>query len=310
MIEKKDICFIVNPNSGQKTSISTLNNFITSFDFTNISYKILITNNVSEIDKINFKNYKYFIFVGGDGTIFSFLQKFKNENFTFGMIPSGSGNALSYSILYQKFKKVKISNDLIYLNLFNAISNETSKRIDSMNITFKNSKKEITSTLFVSCGIFSNIDLDTEWLRWMGNFRFILGAIYELLKYIICGNNIYAELEYVDVKGNIKIIDGNFAFFMANNMSHTSSTSMTSPFSKPDDGYIYLAYLLEPTSALNLLYILLGLDSGFFITNLKYIKTKSFRFSPINGKYDIDGEKFDIEPIEVSIESKKLRVLV
>ena len=47
---------------------------------------------------------------------------------------------------------------------------------------------------------------------------------------------------------NLIRIESSFAFFMANNLSHTSSTSKTSPLSKPDDGYIYLAYLTEPTS--------------------------------------------------------------
>jgi len=310
---KKEICYIVNPNSGQKNSINLLDKFNKIYSKTDeLSYEIFITNRVNDIKDINIKNYKYLIFVGGDGTISTFLQYVKDIEFiTIGTIPSGSGNALSYSLLFDKLKTTKkINDDLIYLNLYNAIINNTTKKIDTLKVSFLDSKKEITSFLFVACGIFSNIDLDTEWLRFLGSFRFILGAIYELIKYMIFGNNIYAELEYVDQNNNLIRIENSFAFFMANNLSHTSSSSMTSPLSKPDDGYIYLAYLTEPTTTLNLLYILLGLDSGLFITNLKYIKTKWFKFSPINGKYDIDGEKYDIEPIEVNIKPKSLKVLV
>jgi sphingosine kinase len=310
----KEICFIVNPNSGQKYSKQLLDEFITSFKIDQIDYDIIITESIEMLNKININKYKYFIFVGGDGTIFSFIQKFKNDNIIIGTIPSGTGNALSYSLLYNKYiinekRNIIINNKLVYLNLFNAIKNNCYKKINTIDIKFLKSKKNITSFLFLSCGIFSNIDLDTEWLRFLGSFRFILGAIYELLKYIIFGNNIYAELEYVDINNNLIRIENNFAFFMANNLSHTSSTSMTSPLSKPNDGYIYLAYLTEPTTALNLLYILLGLDSGLFISNLKYIKTKWFKFNPINGKYDIDGEYYNIEPIEANININGLNVL-
>ena len=313
-MKNKQICFIVNPNSGKKYSLQFLNKFINSYNINSQNYDIIITNTIDELDNINIKKYKFYIFVGGDGTVFSFIQKFKNENITIGTIPSGSGNALSYSLLYDKYivnkkQNIKINNELVYLNLFNAISNNCCKKIDTIKIKFLESKKEVNSFLFLSCGIFSNIDLDTEWLRFIGNFRFIIGAIFELIKYFFIGNSVYANLEYVDTMNNLIRIEGSFAFFMANNLSHTSSTSKTSPLSKPDDGYIYLAYLTEPTSFLNLLYVLLGLDSGLFITNLKYVKTKWFKFSPINGKYDIDGEKYKIEPIEVKIEHKSLKIL-
>lgn len=312
---KKEICFIINPNSGQKNSVNILDKFnrlyLKSNDFT---FDYYITRKIEEIKDIDIKEYKYIIFVGGDGTISTFLQTLDNLNsIIVGTLPSGSGNALSYSLIYNKFRGLKkskeLTEDLIYLNLYNAIKNNSTKKIDTLNVSLIKSKKEITSFLFISCGIFSNIDLDTEWLRFLGSFRFILGAIFELIKYMFFGNNVYAELEYVNENNNLIRIENSFTFFMANNLSHTSSTSKTSPLSKPDDGYIYLAYLTEPTSTLNLLYILLGLDSGLFITNLKYVKTKWFKFSPLNGKYDIDGEKYDIEPIEVNIKPKSLKVL-
>lgn len=307
---QKEICFIVNPNSGQKNSSHLLSQFINQNNF-NISHDIITTQSIKDLNKINLNNYKYYIFVGGDGTIFSFIQSIKNINIfqkiIIGTLPCGSGNALSYSLGYNK--NLELTQNIIYRNLYKSLVNHYTKKIDLMQVSFLNSKKNILSFIFVSCGIFSNIDLDTEWLRFLGSFRFILGAIYELLKYMFFGNNIYAELEYVDVNNNLIRIENSFAFFMANNLSHTSKSSKTSPFSKPDDGYIYLAYLTEPTSTLNLLYILLGLDSGIFITNLKYVKTKWFKFSPINGKYDIDGEHFEIEPIEVTIKPKSLQVL-
>ena len=111
-----------------------LNKFINSYNINSQNYDIIITNTIDELDNINIKKYKFYIFVGGDGTVFSFIQKFKNENITIGTIPSGSGNALSYSLLYDKYivnkkQNIKINNDLVYLNLFNAISNNCCKKL-------------------------------------------------------------------------------------------------------------------------------------------------------------------------------------
>ena len=145
-------------------------------------------------------------------------------------------------------------------------------------------------------------------MRKLGEIRFVLGAIYELIKYFFFGNCIVGKLEYLD--NNLMIVEeGKFVFFLASNNSHTSRTSITSPYSKPDDGYIYLSYLKEPTNTWELLQVLLGLDDGSYINKLKYRRTKWFKFTPTNGIYDIDGEKYDIEPIEVSINPKSLRML-
>ena len=183
-----------------------------------------------------------------------------------------------------------------------------------MSINFLNSKNTITSFLFVSLGIFSNIDIGTDYLRSIGNIRFTIGAILELIKHIPKNNSFFAKLEYIDINGNEVIIDNEFVFFLASNLSFTSPTSFTSPKSKPDDGYIYLSYLTVPVNSLTLFNILLGLEDGSYINYLNYVKTKKFKIDPYNTSYntvpilDIDGEEYGLQPFEVEIQPKSLKI--
>ena len=52
------------------------------------------------------------------------------------------------------------------------------------------------------------------------------------------------------------------------------------------------------------------MEDGSYINRLTYVKTKWFKLIPESGIYDIDGEKFNIEPIEVSINPKSLKVFI
>jgi len=307
---KLDTLIIVNPNSGTSNRIEILNNFIKKY-FKNRSYKLLITKSEKELNNIidELCNFKHIIVVGGDGTISSLIQKTFNKRLLIGHIPTGSGNGLTHSLLHSKGLKFDNDYEVIYKNIADAIIKNRESKIDTMIVKKLESNTTINSFLFVSCGIFSNLDLNTDWMRKLGEIRFILGAIYELIKYFFFGNSIKGRLEYLDEK-YIKITEiGEFAFFLASNMSHTSRTSMTSPYSKPDDGYIYLSYLKEPTNTWTVLQVLLGLDDGSYINKLKYRRTKWFKFIPSNGVLDIDGERHNIEPIEVSINPKSLRFL-
>lgn len=310
-MELEESCnlIIVNPKSGNYNTKKILDKFYKKYP-TDELFKLIESNNQDDINEIikGLEYYKNIIIVGGDGTVFSLIQKKLCNHINIGILPAGSGNGLSNSLLYNK--SLKLDEDLSIKHINECILNNSTQLIDTMTIKMLNSNFTINSFLFVSCGIFSNIDLNTEWLRILGDLRFILGAFYELLKYLFFGNSIKGKLEYMDENNNLKIIEeGEFAFFMANNLSHTSKTSITSPLSKPDDGYIYLSYLKEPTNTWTLLMVLLGLEDGSFVSRLKYRKTKWFSFIPENGVYDIDGEKYLIEPIEVSINPKSLRVL-
>ena len=134
----------------------------------------------------------------------------------------------------------------------------------TLKIKLLDSKENIHSFLFLSCGLFANLDIKSEWLWFLGELRFTIGAIWELVKYSLCGNSFNGKLEYENEEDKILKKDKNFIFFLASNLSHTSGSSITSPLSKPDDGFIYLCYLIEPTTSWNILNLLLGMKMDLY----------------------------------------------
>ena len=64
----------------------------------------------------------------------------------------------------------------------------------------------------------SDIDINTEWLRFLGSFRFDLGGIWNIIKKPI----FTGKLKYLD-DNNIEIIEqGKFCYIWACNTSHSS----------------------------------------------------------------------------------------
>jgi len=271
--------------------------------------ELIYSKNQDELTN-EFDNQDYVIVVGGDGTIFSIVQLIFEKNIVIGHLPCGTGNGLTNSLIYDTNITIDFKMESLSENLISAIDENRIREVDTMTINMLKSNKKIHSFIFISCGIFSNLDVGMDSLRFLGEFRYTLGAIYELLKYIIIGNSFNGKLEYEDFNEDIIKVEGKFIFFMANNISHTSRSTITSPLSNVDDGYIYLSYLTEPSSIQNVLKILLGLEDGSFINHLTYVRTNWFKFEPEDGVYDIDGEKFPIEPIEVRINPKSLKILI
>lgn len=264
------------------------------------------------------ENEDVIIIFGGDGTVFSVVQQIIYKNIPIIHFPSGTGNGLVNSLL--KIKNMKIDSNInnTYQYLKDSYLKGNEVIIDTMTIKMLDSGRQYHSFLFISCGIFANLDIKSEWLRRFGSIRFTIGAVIELLQYLTIGNSFDAKLEFTDDLDRNLVIEGNFVFFMANNLSNTSAFSITSPHSTPDDGYIYLSYLLAPVSTIELAQILLSLEDGSYINRLNYLRTKKFKLTPKNnsnhliGKniYDFDGEEFPSEPIEVEINPKSLRVII
>ena len=63
-------------------------------------------------------------------------------------------------------------------------------------------------------------------------------------------------------------------------------------------------------TAIRIAFLSLGLSDGSFIDHLNYISVKSFELIPNSGIIDIDGEKFNTQPINVKIKEKKLSILI
>ncbi len=295
----------INPISGNGKSIQKFNH-IESFlnqKYKFIKFKSKLKNYCSCIlNKLKLDNYKNLIVVGGDGflnEIINFIIA-NNIDISIGIVPTGSGNGIFQSIVYQKKQLFNLTNCVSIIN------KPVLQLFDVMKVTYDN--KTIYSILAIGWGIISEIDIKTEWLRCLGSLRFDLGAIWNIIKKpVFRGRLIYLS----ESEKKIKIISGNFCYFWACNVSHSSYNVHSAPGTLCDDGYISISYIKYPVSRCDLIKIMLQLSSGSFITNsnVGYIRSKYFRLEKENGIITLDGEVLQTNKIEVSILSKKIKIM-
>jgi diacylglycerol kinase family enzyme len=300
------LLLIVNPYCGYGNSIKILEQSVLP-KLGSVYYYIAITNDKSECQTYldNLEAYSGILVLGGDGTVSYVLQYllYNNISIPIGHIPCGSGNGLMTSLLHS------INIDYSLENAISQILTLEPKKIDTMKVELIEQNKTFYSFLFISYGTFSNLDLKTEWLRRIGDFRFTLGAIWELL----WKESFSAKLKYKVVGSDMeniayKIVEGEFLYFVAANLSHASQGAHISPNSLPNDGKIGLSYLKMPSDRYTLYKVLSGLEDGSFIQYLTYVETTEFELTPETGYLDIDGENFNTQAIKVNSISKNMSV--
>ena len=288
--ENKNILVIINSKSGKGKSFEVYNKFIKNY----LEKENYILNEIyskfdghfsqylkNNIDTIDFM--KFIVVLGGDGTLHYIINDLINidKKIPIVIIPTGSGNGL--------FKTITFENNTAY-NVHNSLKILKNKDIKNCDlITVNNGIKKIYSSLAISWGFISDVDLKTEFLRKLGSFRFDLGAIWFLLR----KKSYYGKFSYEKNDNENIIIEGHFFHFWACNCSWPSCNTCASPLSKMDDGYMYISYILLPINRCKLLSILLKMNNGEYVydKNVKYIKTKKFSLETKTGTIVIDGEK-------------------
>lgn len=123
------------------------------------------------------------VFVGGDGTVFEGLQGLLSRPdwdaarlLPIAHVPGGSGNGLAHSCGLQDAataafcicKGVVSPMDVASVLQAPAVPGGSPRRMYSM--------------LMATYGLMSNLDVGTEHLRWMGDTRFLLGLLWEIVK--------------------------------------------------------------------------------------------------------------------------------
>ena len=178
--------------------------------------------------------------------------------------------------------------------------------VDLFKVYFENQSISKYGFLSLTWGIFSNIDIKTESLRWMGSIRNILGAVWELL----VKESSYGELIYQNSEtGEWEKIYDKFYYFTASNVSHVCHDVFIDPDIKYDDGYVHIGYLSgKDVSRWDILKLLLSFSHGTSKKYLKTIKTKSFVLKPKSGKLVLDGELVKRDDISVKVARENIFV--
>ena len=304
----KNILIIINPESGKKKYDTYYNDIIKQFPLSCFTvFHSLHTNQVFYFtlhNKEKIEKQDIVFIIGGDGTFHLTLNAFHINKIKkpFMIFPAGSGNGIYKSIIYNYGQKNMTNKSYISL-----LKDEPPKLMDVIDIANDNNEHILKSVLGISWGIISDIDINTEWMRRIGSFRYELGAVYYLLrKYTYTG-----ELRYKNTDGVSVMYKGSFVHFWANNTSHGSKITHSSPGAEFDDGYIHISFMMMPISRWELFQLLWKIDSGEFVKlpKVHYIKTTEFTLKTTGGHIMIDGEKSFYKTISGKISENKIEII-
>lgn len=331
-VNKPYLLAVINPNSGSGKGVKTFRNVVEPiWRQHGISFEVLTTQYAGHCaqelakDK-NISRFSSIVAIGGDGTLAEIVNGLKENPWiktaekiiSLGIIPVGSGNGLSKSLHFHANRPFNIQEAA------KMTASTATQQLDLIEVTQKE-KKQI-GFLAVTLGLIADIDILSEPLRFLGDFRYTLGAIMCLWK-----NRAYrAKLSYLPeskeensnsnnipepsapLPNDFKAISGDFNLIMIGNTSHCSSNAHTAPGAKPDDGYLHVS-AVRNASRWSLLKLLLKLDSDSWVQDPAVIrfKTKALRLEGLEKEtiLTLDGERIPAEPIQCRVHQAALKVL-
>lgn len=300
---QKHILAIINPKSGSGKSVKIFNKKIEP----KIKHLKLIKfipetkkEYINYLQTSDLSIFNRFIIVGGDGTIHDFINTVDQKYHTIpiAIVPTGSGNAMA--------KSLGISN---VDDSLQSIMKDEIQNVNLQELCFNNEKKY--SFLNTTWTMISDIDIGTEFLRFMGFFRYIIG----ILKFIILNKYVQGKLIY-NIDGMSCTREGKFCFFCASGVKWLSDIFPMFPYAVPNDKKIDLLYINQSISLFDRLKLLYYCLKGTHVKNcefISYARVDSFSLTETDKKKSsyivCDGEVVPSKSIVVHITDKQIKFL-
>lgn len=287
------LIFLVNVNSNGGKTRELLAQIRDRMEREEEKYKIIETHSIEEaqeaIKNERDKGYKYFIAVGGDGTLKSVAEAIVNYGGVLGMIPSGTGNDFMKTLNLSK-------------NLSDNIDRILMKKIKLIDYGLANDRIFLN---VASIGFDADVAVRTEPIKKIikSNLAYVFGLIKSLLFY----KNI--EIENLTEKTE----DKSFLFAIANGRYYGGGFQIA-PNADLDDGYLDVVF----ANNINKIQVLTLLPAILRASHIKRkpVKTRRIKKYSLRPKEDfmmsLDGELRAIKAdtrIDFSIVERGLKII-
>jgi sphingosine kinase len=316
IIQPRHLQIIINPVSGRGQASQILQQVRPLLDRSNLEYTVTETLSAADtknlVFNLNLANTDGIVIVGGDGTIHDAIAGLMSRpdwetaiKTPLGIIPGGTGNGLCKSIL-------ELSGES-YDPLNAAFLIVKGKRQTFDLATVKQNGKEYYSCLSLAWGLSSDVDIESEKLKFLGSLRF---DFYALI--LICLMRTYkgrlafiphpdcqlSQQSKISQQGEWYIIEDEFIFLWAINTPWAAHDMKPAPYAQLNDGAIDVLIMRKGTSRLELLQALLRVGKGQHLSlpHIEYYKVRSLRLEPLTKKgiLVVDGESIDYSPLEMT----------
>ena len=294
----KKYYLLVNPAGGTKKGMEILEMVKPIFEKSEVHLDILQTEYAGHANELantlDLSGYNGLCAIGGDGTLFEMvngmLKRKDNKNFPLGLITGGTGNAFMHDL--NCLDPIKASERIIKGNL---------RSVDIARVETPNNF--YFSFNIIGWGLVADAGYLAEYFRLLGGLRYDVASILEVLK----GKRRISRLVL-----DGEVVDDDFVFVIACNTIHTGKAMRIAPNAKFDDGKIDLI-IVRNASKTELLKLFPKLFTGEHVKS-KLVECRQVqKFSIIsdeNSSLIIDGELIGSTPVHVTMEPKKINVLV
>ena len=288
----------MNPAGGTKKGMKILEMVKPIFDKSEVHVDILQTEYAGHANHLantlDLSGYNGLCAIGGDGTLFEIvngmLKRKDNQNFPLGLITGGTGNAFMHDL--NCLDPIEASERIIKGNL---------RSVDIARVETPNNF--YFSFNIIGWGLVADAGYLAEYFRLLGGLRYDVASVLEVLK----GKRRISRLILDD-----EVVDDDFVFVIACNTIHTGKAMRIAPNAKFDDGKIDLI-IVRNASKTELLKLFPKLFTGEHVKS-KLVECRQVqKFSIIsdeNSSLIIDGELIGNTPVHVTMEPKKINVLV
>ena len=291
---------IVNPKSGRGYSQSILRNIVLpALEASPHTVNIYHTERIghaSEITETLILNPGDVItVVSGDGVLHEVVNALSERDdvmtseIRLAVIPSGSGNGIAASL------GIRCPRQAV-----NIILRGKEAKLDAFRYTTETISR--FGILSLTYGVIADVDIDSEWLRCIGNIRFVIysiKAIFSMPRYF-CRFQNGPEGDHISL-------------FCITNAPHLSTETCISPQSRVNDGLLNLQYIdSHNLTRLASIRTMLKIDSG---EHLHQQNVKSSSLTEVSVEVDprnkvvLDGELVPSEDFSVKIYPAMFRIL-
>ncbi|XP_071747258.1 LOW QUALITY PROTEIN: sphingosine kinase 1 [Lepeophtheirus salmonis] len=286
----------------------------------------------------------HIVTVSGDGLLFEVINGLYQRsdwkegiaNVWIGLIPCGTGNALSCSLARKR--NAPYFEDFGLKTALKDVLHRRTQDLDLIEIELEKEEMKVLSFIGVTIGLIADVDIATEWIRCMGYLR-----AYLMVACRIVSPKLYkAKLSYLPLErdpttgkpisvpcnsviqmpplNSITLPDEwhteteSYIMIYADNLPLLDPKTLLAPESDLNDGIIWLVIVREGMNRKQMLDWLLHTQAGNHVgkPGVDIIPVRAFIIEPImpEGYLSIDGEKFKFGKVQGQICSGKAKLLI
>lgn len=315
-IQRRHLQIVINPHSGKGQAVKIFEQVRPLLDRSNLTYTVTKTTSAADtknlVLNLNLQETDGLVIVGGDGTIHDAIAGLMSRGdrdaikLPLGILPGGTANGLCKSILASTGESY---------NPINAAFIIAKGRQQNFDLAIVNHNgQDYYSFLSLAWGLISDVDIESEKLKFLGALRFDVYALI-LMSLLRTYKGRFSYLPHPDFEQIQKqenssvtgwqVMEDNFIFLWAMNTPWAAYDMNVTPYASLNDGAIDVLVMRQGTSRWELLQALLRCGKGQHLSlpHMEYYKVSAFKLEPLTDKgiLVVDGEPVDYTLIEMKV---------